>query len=112
MNQNTYDPRDIPILTEAVDVEASAPAPLYQPVPAPLERRSMPRIDTAALQAAIVEDTLQLADSLTSQAARDIETLLFERVFDQLRAQLPELVQRLIREQIPGETDLPGEPGG
>jgi hypothetical protein len=97
MNQNTYDPRDIPILTEAIDVAAPAPAP---------------SIDATALRAAIVENTLQLADSLTSQAAKDIETLLYERVFGQLRAQLPELVERLIREQLPGETEGTGEPDG
>ena len=112
MSQNTYDPRDIPILTEVVDVDAPAPGPLLQPVPPPLDRRRVPRIDRAALRSAIVEDTLKLADSLTTQAANDIETLLFERVFGQLRAQLPELVERLIREALPGETDSTGEPDG
>ncbi|MFI4889385.1 MAG: hypothetical protein ACHQIL_02525 [Steroidobacterales bacterium] len=112
MTQHTYDPRDIPILTEAIDLEAPAPPePLYHPI-APLDRRSVPRIDRAALQTAIVEDTLQLADSLTSQAAREIETLLFERVFGQLRALLPDLVERLIREQLPADKDTPGEPDG
>jgi Zn-dependent M32 family carboxypeptidase len=45
-----------------------------------------------------VTETLNLADSLLHEAAKDIEAALFERVFDQLRAQLPELVDRVLRE--------------
>jgi hypothetical protein len=119
MSSYTYDVRDIPVLTDAVDVAATVPAipgeaveampalPAVEPVPAP--------IDTVALQAAIVEDALQLADTLTNQAVREIETLLYERVFDQLRAQLPELVERSVRAHLPGESgnaEEPGEPDG
>jgi len=39
-----------------------------------------------------------LADSLLHQAIKDIEATLFERVVDRLRAQLPELVDRVLRE--------------
>ena len=118
MSSYTYDVRDIPVLTDAVDVTAAVPgaaAAPTDPAPAPpLEAKPAP-IDTGALQSAIIEDALQLADTLTNQAARDIETLLYERVFDQLRAQLPELVERSVRAHLPGEsddTDEPGEPDG
>jgi Zn-dependent M32 family carboxypeptidase len=78
MPPQTHDPRDIPILTES---QGSAQAPL----------------DFNAAHAAILTETLKLADSLLRQASRDIEATLFERVFDRLRAALPELVDHALR---------------
>jgi len=75
------DPRDIPILREAVKESAASMS-----------------FDAKAAHAAILTETLELADSLLHQAAKDIEATLFERVFDRLRAQLPELVDRILRE--------------
>jgi hypothetical protein len=114
MSSYTYDVRDIPVLTDAVDVTATVPAvpaasAAAAPVPPPDAKPAA--IDTGALQAAIIEDALHLADALTNQAAREIETLLYERVFDQLRAQLPELVERSVRAHLPGESDEADEPG-
>ncbi len=77
-----HDPRDIPILTESV--KDSPPMELSA--------------DAKAMHAAILTETLELADSLLHQAVKDIEATLFERVFDRLRAQLPELVDRILRE--------------
>jgi hypothetical protein len=118
MSSYTYDVRDIPVLNDAVDVTATVPAVPAAPVDAapvpPAEAKPAP-IDTVALQSAIIEDALHLADTLTNQAARDIETLLYERVFEQLRAQLPDLVERSVRAHLPGESDdadEPGEPDG
>jgi Zn-dependent M32 family carboxypeptidase len=84
MNTESHDPRDIPILTEAVEKDMSGPA-LY---------------DTKTVHAAVVTETLNLADSLLHQVAKDIEAALFERVFDELKAKLPELVDRVLREQV------------
>jgi Zn-dependent M32 family carboxypeptidase len=81
MNHDSHDPRDIPILTEEVEKNAS-----------------LASLDVKAVHAALVTETLNLADSLLHRAAKDIEAALFERVFDQLRAQLPELVDRVLRE--------------
>jgi Zn-dependent M32 family carboxypeptidase len=77
-----HDPRDIPILTDAVRVVA----------------REVSAFDVKSVHAAILTETLELADSLLHQAAKDIEATLFERVFDRLRARLPELVDRILRE--------------
>jgi Zn-dependent M32 family carboxypeptidase len=77
-----HDPRDIPILTEAV----------HRNVAASLS------VDVKAVHAALLTETLELADSLLHQAVKDIEATLFERVFDRLRAQLPELVDRILHE--------------
>jgi Zn-dependent M32 family carboxypeptidase len=81
MQSGPHDPRDIPILTDAVKETAPASS-----------------IDAMAVHAAILTETLALADSLLHQAAKDIEATLFERVLDRLRAQLPELVDRILRE--------------
>jgi Zn-dependent M32 family carboxypeptidase len=82
MPSEPHDPRDIPILTNAVKESVETTLSL----------------DAKAVHAAILTETLELADSLLHQAAKDIEATLFERVFDRLRAQLPELVDRILRE--------------
>jgi Zn-dependent M32 family carboxypeptidase len=82
MEPGVNDPRKIPILTETAKDAAALPA----------------SIDAQAVHAAILSETLQLADSLLHQAVKDIEATLIERVFDRLRAQLPELVDRILRE--------------
>lgn len=84
MQPEPHDPRDIPVLTDAVEEIAAAAT----------------EADTKELHAAILTETLQLTDSLLHQAVKDIEATLFERVFDQLRAQLPELVDRVLREHL------------
>ena len=73
MSRGPFDPRAIPVLTDAVD---GAPGP------------SRP-VDLAALRAGLLAATLDLADTLLHEAARDLEALLFERVLDRLHAQLP-----------------------
>src|ERR1700693_4584126 len=83
MSNDSHDPRDIPILTEEAEKNAA----------------SLASVDVKAVHAALVTETLNLADSLLHRAAKDIEAALFERVFDQLRAQLPELVDRVLRER-------------
>jgi Zn-dependent M32 family carboxypeptidase len=82
MPSEPHDPRDIPILTETIEESG----------------RASPAFDFNAVHAAILTETLKLADSLLRQAARDIEATLFERVFDRLRTELPEIVDRVLHE--------------
>ena len=82
MPAEPHDPRDIPILTDTIAQSGDAAQPF----------------DFSAVHAAVLTETLKLADSLLRQAARDIEATLFERVFDRLRTELPELVDRALRE--------------
>lgn len=84
-----HDPRDIPILTDAV--KEAEPASLS--------------VEAKAVHAAILTETLELADSLLHQAVKDIEATLFERVLDRLRARLPELVDRILREHAAAQGD-------
>ena len=88
MPTEPHDPRDIPVLTEAV--KESAPSL---------------SLEAKAVHAAILSETLELADSLLHQAVKDIEATLFERVLDRLRAQLPELVDRILREHAAAQED-------
>jgi Zn-dependent M32 family carboxypeptidase len=94
MPPEPHDPRDIPILTEAVKET--------EPVSLSLEAK--------AVHAAILTETLELADSLLHQAVKDIEATLFERVLDRLRAQLPELVDRILREHAAEQREHAAEP--
>jgi Zn-dependent M32 family carboxypeptidase len=89
METEAHDPREIPILTESVG----------ESVPVGLS------LDAKAVHAAILSETLNLADSLLHQAVKDIEATLFERVLDRLRAQLPELVDRILREHAAAQTE-------
>jgi hypothetical protein len=86
MNIESLDPRNIPVLTDAVGPGTMAPA-----------------FDIKAIHAALVTEILELSDTLLHQAIRDIEATLFERVFDRLRAQVPELVDRVLREHTGSE---------
>ena len=78
MSDDLEDTGEIPILTDAV-LGATPPAP------------------SRAAATAILTEVLKLADSLLHQAAKDIEATLFENVYDRLRAQLPEIVDRVLR---------------
>ncbi len=90
MSTTPHDPRDIPVLTEAIDGGANAT-----------------KLNLQAAQLAIVTETLKLADALLHQAAKDMEASLFERVYDRLRAQLPDIVDRILQEQLGAATDKP-----
>ena len=84
MSLTPHDPRDIPILTEAIDsggTQATA-------------------MNLQAAQSAIVSETLRIADELLHQAAKDMEAILFERVYDRLREQIPDLIDRILKEQL------------
>jgi len=111
MSSHTYDIRDIPVLNDAVDLTAMPPlsqigTTLFEPLPV----AGPP--DTAALQAAIIDDVQKLADALTAEAARDLAARMGERVSAELRMQLPALVERLVREHLPGATDESDAPHG
>ncbi len=100
--------RDLPILTDVVELHATGSFP--QP-----ERVQEPQVgyaggllsdeDVAALQAVLVNRTLKLTDELLHAAARDIEAVMFERVIDRLRAALPDLVAAALREHLAPDRD-------
>ena len=99
--------RDLPILTDVVELHAtgSFPKPQHKPAPStPYASGILSEEDVAALQAILVSRMMNLTDELLHAAAREIEAVMFERVIDRLRAALPELVAAALREQlVPGE---------
>ena len=84
MSFTPHDPRDIPVLTDAIDSG----------------RETAALFDLQVAQSAIVAECLRTADALLHQAAKEMEAILFERVYDRLREQLPDLVDRILKEQI------------
>jgi hypothetical protein len=100
--------RDLPILTDVVELHATGSFPKPERVPAtetPYAAGLLSEEDVAALQATLVSRTLNLTDELLHTAARDIEAVMFERVIDRLRAALPDLVAAALREQLAPDGD-------
>ncbi len=99
--------RDLPILTDVVELHATGDFPRPERAPEPSAAYAsglLSQDDVAALQALLVTRTMNLTDELLHTAAREIEAILFERVIDRLRAALPELVAAALREQLaPGD---------
>jgi len=93
---------DLPILTDVVELRPSSGAtgvhPAVGPAPADLGLHSAEEL--TALQADLVGRALNLTDELLHSAAREMEGVMFERVLDRLRAALPEIVERVLREHL------------
>jgi hypothetical protein len=101
-------PRELPILTDVVELHATGSFPKPERSPeaeAPLAGGLLTEEELAALQALLVDRTLNLTDELLHSAAREIEAVMFERVIDRLRAALPELVAAALREQLSADAD-------
>lgn len=101
-------PRELPILTDVVELHATGSFPKAERAPepeSPYAAGLLSEEDVAALQALLVSRTLNLTDELLHSAAREIEAVMFERVIDRLRAALPELVAAALREQLAPDDD-------
>jgi hypothetical protein len=95
--------RELPILTDVVELHATGSFPKPERAPESESQFAsglLSEEDVAALQALLVSRTLNLTDELLHSAAREIEAVMFERVIDRLRAALPELVAAALREQL------------
>lgn len=75
---------DIPVLTEVV-------TPGVAPVP---------EATLAAIQAELSARLLKLSEELLHSAARDMEAVLLERVRDQLKAALPDIIDETLRTRL------------
>jgi hypothetical protein len=105
---NRESARDLPILTDVVELHATGSFPKPERVPEtnnPYAAGLLSEEDVAALQAMLVSRTLNLTDELLHAATRDIEAVMFERVIDRLRAALPDLVAAALREQLASGED-------
>jgi hypothetical protein len=52
------------------------------------------------LQADISARVLRLAEDLVHSATREMEDVLFSRIFDQLRMQLPGIIEQVLKDRL------------
>lgn len=84
---------EIPTLTDVVDVEAST-----------LSDEAFEE-----LHAELTARVLALADELLQAAGREVQTILFEHVSEQLRERLPDLIDEALRARFPPAVSVPPE---
>ena len=83
-------PGDIPVLLDVVD----------DPTP---QESTPPLLDEdklAELQTELSSRSFELTDQLLHAAFQEMEAALFEQVSNRLRKELPELVDRILREHL------------
>jgi uncharacterized protein (DUF2267 family) len=92
------DPDALPLLTETVDEQAaiSHPARDYDTL-------------VAELQTELSAATMNLAEGLLQAAFREMEATLFEQVSNRLRQELPELIDRTLRDHLGDGARHPSE---
>lgn len=85
---NNHD-EQLPVLTEVVDEQATVSHPDKD-------------YDTlvAELQTELASATMNLAEGLLHGAFREMEATLFEQVSNRLRQELPELIDRTLRDHL------------
>jgi len=84
-------PDTIPVLTDIVEDEPGAAAPIDHT-----------RLFLDELEAHLTLAIHEQADELVHNACREMEALLLEQVSDRLRAELPALVSRIVEEHFQG----------
>lgn len=87
---DSIDEDDVPVLTEVVI-----------PASSEVESRWDPD-DIAGLKTALVAEVHDLAEGLVHQSCRELEAVLLERIADRIKKELPELVERILREHVEG----------
>lgn len=91
-----------PILDNPLD-EESGDIPVLMDAEPPPEPR-ITEEDLASVQAELTTLTRDLTDRLLDHAMRDMEAALVEQVSNRLREELPELIERVLREHLePGD---------
>ena len=106
MSQRGPNPRHvIPVLTEVVAARSGD----TETEPADNEALEEFESQLAELQTRLSSSTYELLDRLLHSAFKEMEAALFEQVSNRLRQELPELVDRILREQLPGDTGDPDD---
>jgi hypothetical protein len=78
MTAESYDPREIPILTDTIEAGAESGAD--------------------AERAAVLAEALQSAESLLRRAVSEIDPAQLAELIERLRSELPQLLERIMRE--------------
>ena len=88
---------DIPVLTEALSAEEIAE---LEGGDAAEPRYEISEEQLGEMRADLAARTHDLADQLVHTAFRDMEAALFEQVSTRLRAELPELIERVLGDHL------------
>ena len=97
MAEDSASKSSIPVLTDIVNETASG------------ENGSDPRaVETliAELQTELSASAFALTEQVLRAAFTEMEAALFEQITARLRQELPELVDRVLREQLAGDEEL------
>jgi hypothetical protein len=78
---------DIPVLTDAIDVASR-------------DKHGLSDDELATLEARLSAVSLQMAEELLRDACREAENVLMKRVMNELRAALPGVINRSLREHF------------
>jgi len=97
MNELPQRRRDLPVLTEVFDTVEPAP----RPAPA--------AVSIEAVREELLSEALQLTELCVRQALIGLEAQLSERISAQLQAQLPALVERVLRTHLAAVTATDGK---
>ncbi len=84
----------IPILTDVVAQEELAQARVH----AAVDLLDVSEVQLAELQTRIAAGVHKLADELLQSVFQEMEAALFEQVSNRLRRELPEIVDRILRD--------------
>ena len=98
MPDNSTATADIPVLTDIVEQDA---IPATGPAELPADVETL----IAELQTKLSADAFALTEKLLQSAISDMEATLFEQVLNRLRQDLPDLVDKVLREHLVAETD-------
>ena len=90
------DDTSVPTLTDVVD-EGDIYVPVLHDI---VETEASREADMFALQAELTSLTRELTDRLLHTALQEMESALFERVSDELRDELPRLIERVLKDHL------------
>ena len=91
----------VPVLEEPVSAGTGEVPTLLESEPPP---PVLTEAQLATVQVELTSLTRELTDRLLDGALRDMEATLREKVSDQLREELPDLIDRVLREHLePGD---------
>ncbi len=90
---------EIPVLTELAALESESPATQSFQVVGP-EPVLLDEARLGELEAELVARTHDLADQLIHSAFEQMEAAIFEQVSNRLRSELPDLIDKLLRDYL------------
>ena len=88
-----------PVLRDKVEPDAAPAAPVLHAVAVP-PPRPLSDHELAALKAELVAVAWEVVVDLLHSAVREVEAALFEQVSSRLREELPDIVERALRNHL------------